>query len=47
MPQVNKFKCNKCDFEMPSGWGGYMYVIGSFGARVIVNILVREEKFYR
>ena len=35
MPQVNKFKCNKCDFEMPSGWGGYIYVIDFFGARVI------------
>jgi hypothetical protein len=35
MPQVNKFKCNKCDFEMPSGWGGYIYVIDFSGKRVV------------
>jgi len=26
MPPINYYKCNKCGFALPSGWGGYMYV---------------------
>jgi len=27
MPPINKFKCDKCDFSMPEGWGGCLYII--------------------
>lgn len=23
---INNYQCENCDFEMPRGWGGYMYV---------------------
>lgn len=26
MPPINQYKCDKCGFALPSGWGGYMYV---------------------
>jgi len=25
MPPINKYKCNKCGFLLPEGWGGYAY----------------------
>lgn len=35
MPQINKFKCDKCNFSFPEGWGGYQYVMDAKGKRVI------------
>lgn len=35
MPPISRFKCNKCDFEMPSGWGSYIYVVDALGKRVV------------
>ena len=26
MPSFNHYECNKCDFELPSGWGGFLFV---------------------
>jgi predicted RNA-binding Zn-ribbon protein involved in translation (DUF1610 family) len=26
VPRVHEYHCDQCDFEMPSGWGGMMYV---------------------
>ncbi|MEX0919053.1 MAG: hypothetical protein WDZ85_03800 [Candidatus Paceibacterota bacterium] len=34
MPLLNDFRCDKCDFELPSGWGGYTYVINQKGDRI-------------
>lgn len=34
MPEVNEYKCNKCGFTLPRGWGGYMYVMDEDGKRL-------------
>lgn len=36
MPQIFDFYCDNpaCEFELPSGWGGYMYAIDDDGERV-------------
>ena len=34
MPPINKYKCNKCDFTLPSGWGGYLFVENDEGERI-------------
>jgi hypothetical protein len=36
MPQIFEFYCTNpdCEFEMPSGWGYYMYAIADDGERV-------------
>ncbi|WP_338739928.1 hypothetical protein [Haloplanus salilacus] len=26
MPPIHEYHCDTCEFTMPSGWGGYMYV---------------------
>jgi predicted RNA-binding Zn-ribbon protein involved in translation (DUF1610 family) len=43
MPIVNKYKCNKCDFSMPGGWGGYQYVESKEGKRIECIHPVEEE----
>jgi DNA-directed RNA polymerase subunit RPC12/RpoP len=35
MPPINDFKCDKCGFQLPSGWGGYMYVTDQTGKRIV------------
>jgi len=35
MPGIYEFKCDKCDFEMPEGWGRYMYVLDKEGKKII------------
>jgi hypothetical protein len=35
MPPIDEFKCNKCDFSLPRGWGGYMYVLSENGERLV------------
>src|SRR5437763_5617790 len=35
MPIISRYSCNRCDFEMPTGWGSYMYAIDSEGKRVV------------
>lgn len=35
MPPINHYKCNKCKFTLPSGWGGYMYVEDQKKRRVV------------
>lgn len=34
MPPIHEYKCNKCDFELPTGWGSYMYVRSWWGRKV-------------
>jgi hypothetical protein len=34
MPPISRFKCDKCDFEFPTGWGGFMYVENDKGERI-------------
>ena len=34
MPQINDYRCNKCGFKMPSGYGGYGYVEDDKGKRI-------------
>lgn len=33
MPLIQRYGCNECDFELPSGWGGYMYAVDDVGNR--------------
>ena len=35
MPPINDYKCNKCGYSLPSGWGGYMYIIDNSGKRIV------------
>ena len=35
MPGVSNYKCDKCDFELPSGWGGHSYVTDKDGNRIV------------
>lgn len=35
MPRINDYICNKCGYSLPSGWGGYMYVIDDSGKRIV------------
>jgi len=34
MPFINRYKCNKCDFSLHSGYGGYLYVEDDQGKRI-------------
>jgi len=34
MVEIDNFKCEKCDFFMPPGWGWYGYTIGKNGKRI-------------
>lgn len=33
MPPINKYQCNKCDFTLPGGWGGYVYTVNEKGGK--------------
>ena len=35
MPEINRFACDECDFELPVGWGGYCYVTDANGERIV------------
>jgi hypothetical protein len=35
MPAISDYKCRKCGFELPSGWGHYFYVEDDEGERII------------
>jgi hypothetical protein len=35
MPQINRYACDKCDFQLPTGWGGYTYATDSSGTRIV------------
>nr|MDO8114645.1 hypothetical protein [Candidatus Sigynarchaeota archaeon] len=35
MPMIMNYKCSNCDFELPSGWGGYTYVVDAKGKRIV------------
>ena len=35
MPLINIFRCDKCKFSLPSGWGGYMYVTNQADERIV------------
>ena len=35
MPFISKHLCDKCDFCLPTGWGGHMYVTDKDGERII------------
>lgn len=34
MPQIDDYKCNKCDFLLSRGWGFYVYVTDDKGVRI-------------
>ena len=34
MPEIYDYECNACGFSLPSGWGGYMYVVNNRGKRI-------------
>jgi len=35
MPYIYRYTCNKCQFALPSGWGGRFYIIDDKGERII------------
>lgn len=35
MPPVKNYKCDKCGFSLPSGWGGFMYVTDPRGRKIL------------
>ena len=34
MPPINEYHCSECDFALPTGWGGLMYVVDDEGNRI-------------
>jgi len=34
MPHIDLFRCNKCDFQLPTGSGYYLYVENNKGKRI-------------
>jgi len=47
MPGIFEFRCDHCGFELPTGWGGYMYVVNDQGERIVCphpceDLTVRE-----
>ena len=34
MPSINEYKCNKCKFKLPEGWGHDFYVENDKGKRI-------------
>jgi hypothetical protein len=47
MPEINRFACNRCDFEFPTGWGGYCYAVGDSGQRVVCPLLDEPQAITR
>lgn len=47
MPPVCHYGCNECDFELPSGWGGYVYAVDNLGARIVCGHPGEFEAVYR
>jgi predicted RNA-binding Zn-ribbon protein involved in translation (DUF1610 family) len=47
MPEINEFKCNKCSFELPKGWGGYAYQIGDNGERIEIPHPAEMRVFFK
>lgn len=37
IPPINEYKCSKCGFTLPEGWGGYMYVENNAGRRIVCS----------
>ena len=37
MPGISEYKCNKCGFQLPTGWGYCFYVEDSSDKRVLCN----------
>lgn len=35
MPIISRYHCGTCDFELPSGLGGYTYAVDDHGRRVV------------
>jgi len=35
MPPINDYKCNKCGFSFPRGWGGFLFVENDKGERIV------------
>jgi len=34
VPHIRDYRCDTCEFSLPSGWGGFMYVVDDDGERV-------------
>jgi len=34
LKQISEYRCGRCGFRMPKGWGGYMYVVNRAGKRI-------------
>ncbi|MFC2018734.1 hypothetical protein ACFLU4_02095 [Chloroflexota bacterium] len=35
MPPIDEYKCKKCGFTLPEGWGMYFYVVDDKGRRIV------------
>jgi hypothetical protein len=35
VPIISRYACNECDFELPTGWGGYTYAVDDVGKRIV------------
>ena len=35
MPLIERFACNECDLQLPTGWGGHTYAVDDLGRRVV------------
>ncbi len=37
MPEISNYKCNKCEFSMPQGWGRFSYALNKEGERIVCS----------
>lgn len=35
MPKIDDYRCDRCGFSLPTGWGGTEYVIDELGERIV------------
>jgi len=47
MPPINHYRCDKCGFSFPSGWGGYLYVIDNSGKRIVCPHPIELQTAYQ
>ena len=47
MPPINKYKCNKCGFSLPIGWGGYVYIENDKGKRESIPHPLEMNIFFK
>lgn len=43
MPEIDRYKCNACKFELPMGWGGIAYIEDDEGKRITLTHPIEDS----